>query len=71
MQANAQEVYDETVYALSPNERLRLATLILNELVERDVAIDISDLWTEQDGRDAMSFSLQYAVSSFLDEEPD
>jgi hypothetical protein len=70
MPATAQNVYDETVQALTPNERLRLATLILNELVQQDLpAIEIDDSWTKQDRCDIMDFSLQYAVSSFLDEE--
>jgi len=50
---------------------LRLATLILNELVQQNnsPAIDQSDYWTEQDQADVVNFSLQYAASLFPDEK--
>jgi hypothetical protein len=70
----AQEVYNEVIRALPPNEQLRLATLILNELVQQDSPeidspeIDKSDAWTEQDQMDISHFSLQYAASLFSDE---
>lgn len=70
MPPNAQELYNEVVRTLSPTERLRLATLILNELVQQDSpAIDQSDYWSEQDQADGINFSLQYADSLFSDEE--
>jgi hypothetical protein len=70
MPPTAQQVYDQVIRALSPTERLRLATLILNELVRQDATeIDQSDAWTEQDRMDVVNFSLQYAVSLFPDEE--
>ncbi|KAM3101471.1 hypothetical protein ACKFKF_08090 [Phormidesmis sp. 146-12] len=70
MAPTAQQVYNEVIRALSPTERLRLATLILNELVQQDSPmIDQSDAWTEQDQMDVVNFSLQYSASLFLDEE--
>ncbi|MCY7323941.1 MAG: hypothetical protein LH660_19605 [Phormidesmis sp. CAN_BIN36] len=70
MPPTAQQVYNAVIRALSPTERLRLATLILNELVEQDApAIDQSDAWAEQDQMDVINFSLQYAASLFPDEE--
>jgi hypothetical protein len=70
MPPTAQQVYNEVIRALSPTERLRLATLILNELVQQDSpVIDQSDAWTEQDQMDVVNFSLQYAASLFPDEE--
>ncbi|KAM3093967.1 hypothetical protein ACKFKG_17230 [Phormidesmis sp. 146-35] len=70
MAPTAQQVYNEVIRALSPTERLRLATLILNELVQQDSPmIDQSDAWTEQDQMDVVNFSLQYAASLFPDEE--
>jgi hypothetical protein len=39
----AQEIYTKVVRTLSATERLRLANLILNDLVEQD---DTSDTWT-------------------------
>jgi hypothetical protein len=70
MPTTAQEVYNSVIQALSPTERLRLATLILNELVQQNSsAIDQSDYWTEQDQTDIVSFSLHHAASLFPDEE--
>ncbi|MEH1932845.1 MAG: hypothetical protein V7L14_03765 [Nostoc sp.] len=64
MSNTAQEIYSQVVSNLSPTERLRLATLILNELVEQNLSItDQSDIWTEQDQLDLASFSLHYAAS--------
>lgn len=70
MPPTAQEIYNDVVRTLSPTERLRLATLILNELVRQDLlVIDQSDCWSEPDQTDVMNFSLQYAASLFPDEE--
>jgi hypothetical protein len=70
MLPTAQDVYNSVIRTLSPSERLRLATLILNELVQQaPPAIDQSDDWSEQDQADIVSFSLQYADSLFPDEE--
>jgi hypothetical protein len=67
MPTSAQEVYTQVVRALSPTERLRLANLILNELVKQDSSvIDQSDHWTDQDQVDFINFSLQYAATLFL-----
>ena len=71
MPTTAQEVYSQVVRTLSPNERLRLATLILNELVQQNMSgIDQGDTWIEQDQTDLVNFSLQYAATIFpVDEE--
>jgi hypothetical protein len=70
MQATAQEIYTQVVRDLSQSERLRLATLILNELVGQQLpAIDQSDTWTEEDQIDLANFSLQYAATAFPDTE--
>ncbi len=70
MSNNAHEIYSQVVCNLSPTERLRLATLILNELVEQNLSIiDQSDAWTEQDQLDLASFSLEYATSIFSESE--
>ena len=79
MPLTVQEVYSQIIQALSPAERLRLATLILNELVQQNLpivesavqpdAIDQQDNWTEQDQADIVSFSLQYAAAQFTGDE--
>lgn len=70
MPTTAQEVYSQVIRTLSPNERLRLATLILNELVQQNISvIDQGDTWTEEDQTDLANFSLQYAATIFPEDE--
>jgi hypothetical protein len=70
MPITAQEIYNQVVRTLPPTERLRLATLILNELVQQNASvIDQSDTWTEQDQIDLTNFSLQYAATLFPEDE--
>lgn len=70
MSTTVQEVYDQVVCTLSPTERLRLATLILNDLVQQNLSIvEQSDTWTEQDKLDITNFSLQYAANIFPENE--
>lgn len=68
MQATtAQEIYIETVRALPPTERLRLAALILDELTQDDPssAIDDSASWSRQDQSDLTAFALQHAAAIY------
>ncbi|GEA27650.1 hypothetical protein MiAbW_02217 [Microcystis aeruginosa NIES-4325] len=69
MPTTAQEVYNQLVCHLSSGERLRLATIILNELVgqQQQPSLDQSDTWTEEDKIDLASFSLNYAAKTFSD----
>jgi hypothetical protein len=70
MPSTAQDVYNSIIQDLSPSEKLRLATLILNGLVQQDLSeIDRSDAWSEQDQTDIINFSLQYATALFPEEE--
>jgi len=64
MPTTIQEIYTQVIRTLSPTERLQLATLILNDLVQHNAdVVDQSDTWTEQDQLDLVAFSLQYAVT--------
>ena len=70
MATTAQEVYMESVRALSPVEQLRLAALILQELTQSGVlVVDRSDAWNEQDQSDLTAFSLQYAAELYPEDE--
>ena len=70
MPITAQEVFTETVRALPPTERLRLAALILQDLAQADMAVvDISSVWSEQDQGDLTAFSLQYAAKLYPEED--
>jgi hypothetical protein len=70
MKTTIQEIYTQVMSTLSPSERLQLATLILNGLVQQNAAVvDDSDTWTEQDQLDLAAFSLQYAATAFPEDE--
>jgi len=70
MPITAQEVFAETVRALPPTERLRLAALILQDLAQADMAVvDTSSVWSEQDQSDLTTFSLQYAAKLYPEED--
>ncbi|WP_081106850.1 hypothetical protein [Microcystis aeruginosa] len=71
MPTTAQEVYNQVVCHLSSGERLRLATIILNELVgqQQQPSLDQSDTWTEEDQIALVNFSLNYAAKTFSDVE--
>jgi hypothetical protein len=66
MSTTVREVYDRVLSTLSPTDRLRLATLILNDLVQQNLSVvDESETWTEEDKLDVTAFSLQYATTIF------
>lgn len=64
------QLYEQTIKPLAPAERLRLATLILNDIPPQSV-VDYSDEWSEEDMRDAALHSLRQADVSFADGEDD
>ena len=70
MSTSAEQIYSQVIINLSPTERLRLATLILNDLVQQNVSVvDQSNTWTEQDRIDITTFSLEYANKLFPESE--
>ncbi|MDQ2100008.1 MAG: hypothetical protein P2A85_27925 [Microcoleus anatoxicus] len=70
MLTTVREVYDRVLSTLSPKDRLRLATLILNDLVQQNLSVvDESETWTEEDKLDITTFSLQYAATIFSENE--
>ncbi|HBK99527.1 MAG TPA: hypothetical protein DD001_20495 [Microcoleaceae bacterium UBA10368] len=70
MSTTVREVYDRVLSTLSPTDRLRLATLILNDLVQQNLSIvDESETWNEEDQLDVTTFSLQYAAALFPENE--
>lgn len=70
MPTTIQEIYTQVIRALPPAERLRLATLILNDLVQNNAdLVDRSDTWTQQDRLDLVAFSLQYAAIDYPEYE--
>ncbi len=72
MPTTLQEIYIQIIHTLSPAQRLRLATLILNDLVKNDTdTIDQSDTWTEEDQIDLAVFASQYAAIVYPTEPGD
>lgn len=61
MDISAEELYLKQVQLLSPKERLRLAVMILNDLMAADEQIEFSDSWTEQDLQDLTAFALSHS----------
>jgi hypothetical protein len=69
-QATAEAIYYQVVKPLPPSERLKLATLVLNDIPPQAV-VDYSEEWTEEDMRDAALYSLRRAARSFGEEVDD
>jgi hypothetical protein len=65
-----QEMYEQSIKPLPAPDRLRLATLILNE-IPAELVIDDSDEWTDQDLRDITLHSLRRAAKSMEEEVED
>lgn len=49
----ASELYQQTVKSMPPSERLRLASLILNDLAPSEPVVDESGEWSDEDLADA------------------
>lgn len=54
----ATELYERTIRSMPSSERLRLASLILNDLAPAESLIDESDEWSDEDLVDATKASL-------------
>jgi hypothetical protein len=64
------EIYDLCIQVLPSSDRVRLATLLMNNFVQQELAvIDESDTWTEEDIADLSTFSLQYAATIYPDDD--
>lgn len=64
------ELYTVITHCLSLTERLKLATLLLNDLAQLNVAvIDQSSSWSEADQQDVTVLALDYAAAVFSNAE--
>jgi hypothetical protein len=62
MAITAQEVYNQITNTLSLTERLRLASLLLDDLKKQNVeVIDDGNDWTDEDIGDITRLSMDYA----------
>jgi hypothetical protein len=68
MPTTAEEIYNQIIKSLPPSERLRLATMILNDISPRAV-VDYSEEWTEEDLRDFTAATWSYAARSLGEED--
>jgi hypothetical protein len=64
----AEEVYNHVIKPLPPSERLKLATLILNNLPPQAV-VDYSEEWTDEDVHDFTAYSWNYIMKCLEEEE--
>ena len=62
------QIYEQTVKPLSMADRLRLATLILNDIPPHAV-VDYSDEWSEEDLSDFRQASWEHIDTLLEDEE--
>jgi len=60
-QTTAEELYNQVVKPLPTPERLKLATIILNDISPQTV-VDYSEVWTEEDLRDFSVASWDYII---------
>ncbi len=67
-QTTAEAIYSQVVKPMPPSERLKLATLILNDIPPRSV-VDYSEEWTEEDRRDFAAASWAYITRKLEEEE--
>lgn len=58
------EIYESSIRQLPALERLRLATLILDQLTSSaKTGSELSDVWSDEDIEDLAAFSARYAES--------
>ncbi len=60
-QTNAEEVYNQVVKLLPLPERVKLATIILNDISPQAI-VDYSEEWSEEDLRDFSATSWAYII---------
>lgn len=69
-QTTSEVIYAQVVKLLPLPERLKLATMILNDIPPQAV-VDYSEEWTREDIRDAMLYSFRHAAKSLGEEMKD
>jgi hypothetical protein len=67
-QTTSEAIYTQVVKPLPLPERLKLATMILNDIPPRAV-VDYSEEWTEEDCRDFSAASWAYITKKLEEEE--
>jgi hypothetical protein len=62
------EIYQKTIRPLPAGDRLRLATIILNDIPPQSV-VDYSDEWSEEDYRDFSKASWEHINQALAEAE--
>ena len=70
-QMTVKEIYNQMVKPLLSSERLKLATMILNDIPTHAVMDGYSEEWTEEDIRDFSAYSWNYILKQLEEEEED
>jgi hypothetical protein len=60
--ATVKDIFESNVRLLPASERLRLAAMILDELVQPSSGFDVEKTWSDEDIRDMLVFSLRNAT---------
>ena len=68
MAADAKQLYADAVQHLSAKERLKLVSLILQDLTNSDTSIEFNDSWSEQDLQELTSFALSHSENRTIHE---
>lgn len=63
------QLYDSEIKALPPDQRLRLAARIINDLTVQSQPIDESDSWSDEDLRDFTRSGSQLIESRLAETE--
>ncbi len=69
-QTTSEAIYTQVIKTLPLPERLKLATMILNDISPRAV-VDYSEEWTDEDYRDFSAASWAYITKQLEEEEQD
>lgn len=69
-QPKVEEIYAQVVKPLPASERLKLATMILNDIPPLSI-VDYSEEWSEEDMRDLTIHTMRYAAESLAEEPED
>lgn len=67
---SAREIYDSTIRRLPAIDRLRLASMILDDLAaSQGKDLDLSDEWSDEDISDLSAATLKHAAATLEDSD--
>ena len=63
-----EQLYNQAIGPLSTADRLRLATMILNQIPPQSI-VDDRDDWTDEDIRDVIAFSSKASFDAYPEDD--